>query len=237
MAQRFLGFALLALAVAVVALIASITPSFQECKASPPTEKSQSAKTQTFHIAESIVGQGTAVNIECVVVSLDENNGLITALATAFLAYITYRLVVGGEKTTRKVNRAYVACGGDFHNRTTRIFDLDVRNDGQTPAFMTAYDDQIASLGQVTLDKVRAVNRDHAHWEDTIPPRGGKTIKTSVMVPHNAAFVFGCVWYRDVWGEAHCSRFILNVRYDPDTAVERTFPDVAGVHRDYDKRT
>jgi hypothetical protein len=192
-AQRFLGFALLVLAVAIVVVIASITPSFQECKASPPTEKSQSAKTQTLHLAESIVGRETAVNIECVVISLDENNGLITALATAFLAYITYRLVVGGEKTTRKVNRAYFVGGGQIKIIDgKRYFQVEVGNHGQTPARLYEYAVHFATLDEVC--------REHRPFQpstfvDQYPPGEKHTLRatrgTSASLLGVIVFLYG----------------------------------------------
>jgi hypothetical protein len=229
--RQILGWTILTLCAGAAVLALSLTPSFEKCSSNYQTTKGGEQ-------AEEGLRREVKLFIRCEAVSADENNGVITALATALLAYITYRLVVGGEKTTRQVNRAYVACGGDF-NKTTRVFQLGAQNNGQTPAFMTAFDVQTALAGQIGSQSALPVNRNHARWEDTIPPRDprGKTIETRVLVPQNVAFIFGCVWYRDVWGDPHHSRFILSVRHDPTTGVDRTFPDVAGMHRDYDERT
>jgi hypothetical protein len=168
---------------------------------------------------------------------IHENADAIIAVFTIFLVLSTILLwfatrdsVRSAEETSRQVNRAYLACGGDF-DKTTRFFNLEVENNGQTPAFMLDYDVQTAMPGQVGMQRAIQVNRDHQHWKDTIPPRSRKTIGTRVTVPKNVAFVFGCVWYRDVWDKPHSTRFILSVRND------RTWPDATGVHKDYTETT
>lgn len=119
----------------------------------------------------------------------------VIAVATVFLVFSTVLLwlatdnaVRSAEQTSRQVNRAYLACGGPF-DPGTRIFYLDVENNGQTPAYMLDYDVRTAMPGQVGLQSAMQVNRNHQHWEDTIPLRCRKTIETRVTVQKGVAFV------------------------------------------------
>src|SRR5262249_18115990 len=162
---------------------------------------------------------------------------VVLALSTILLWMATSDVVNSAERTSREqldhgreVNRAYLACGGDF-DKATRVFNLDVENNGKTPAFMLDFDVQTAMPGQVGTQRALSVNRNHQHWEDTIPPWGRKSIQTRVSVPQGVAFVYGCVWYMDIWGDQHHSRFVLSVRQN------RTWPDVAGVHTEWTERT
>jgi len=99
-----LGVLLIVGALELLGLMASQTPSYEECYRSEYAKAGAYAENQTqkwFWKA----------HVKCTAVSLDQNNGFITALATLFLAGITGWLVwVAREqsKTTQVQLRAFV---------------------------------------------------------------------------------------------------------------------------------
>jgi hypothetical protein len=113
---------------------------------------------------------------------------------------------------------------------------MDFENNGKTPAFVLSYDVRPAMPGQIGTQSVLPVVENRFPWSDTIPPWGRKSTMTTVHIPRGAAFIYGCVWYQDVWrAETHRSRFILSV----DPLQDRTFSNVnaATVHPEYFERT
>jgi hypothetical protein len=226
-------------------LAASIlSPTYEECAANYQQQTADPEKSNPSPTPNRSLTEKAKVFFHCEGEFLHSNSEAIIAIFTIVLAFSTIFLwiatsdvVSSAEKTSREqlahgreINRAYLAGGGDF-DKTTRIFKLDVENNGKTPAFMLAYDVQTALPGQIGMQRALPVNPDHQHWEDTISPWGRKSIETRIIVANNVASIFGCVWYRDVWGDPHHSRFILSVRQN------RTWPDVTGVHDDYTECT
>jgi hypothetical protein len=231
------GYGLLAI-FAILFSLAPLSPSYKKC--AEEQEKSEPARKSDESGPEFLGRLATwkaFTVVNCEGDFFHNNEGIFTAISTIFIAMFTLtlwrsteRLWGSAEETSRRVNRAYLACGGPY-DPASGIFYLDVENNGQTPAFMLDYDVKTAMPGQVGMQSALRVDRTHQHWEDTIPPRSRKQIETRVKVGTNVAFVFGCVWYRDVWGDPHRTRFILSVNNN------RTWPNVAGVNVEYTEAT
>ncbi len=181
---------------------------------------------------------------------IDENSEVLLMVFTVVLAgatiglwIATHRAVTGADATARDqlahgrdVNRAYLGAGGDFPDKTARFFNMDFENNGKTPAFILSFDVHPAMPGQVSTQSALTVTEGQHPWSDTIPPWGRKSRMTTVHIPRGAAFVYGCVWYQDVWRtETRRSRFILSV----DPLQDRTLSNVnaATVHPEYFERT
>jgi len=140
-----------------------------------------------------------------------------------------------------RTERAYVTGGGDFENRLgTEYFRLDVENHGKSPAFMTSYDLQFAKLADLRNEHphIRDVCENRYRHIDGLSPLGArKVVRTSVSNPPGCDVVFGAVWYEDIFGDAHYSRFILRiatVRDIPNEGLTRL--DIEGVSPRYWER-
>ena len=108
-----------------------------------------------------------------------------------------------------------------------RLFRFEVGNLGKTPAFMYEYALQFATLDEVC--------RTHIPFEphtfvDQFPPgeRNRPTDAPIRITRSEADVAFGAVWYRDIWGESHYSRFILRI-----AANGQTHSNVPGVDSAY----
>jgi hypothetical protein len=70
---------------------------------------------------------------------------------------------------------------------------------------------------------------------DGISPQGArKIIRTQILKPLDDDVVFGAVWYEDIFGKPHYSRFLLRIAHWRDIRGEGlTRLDVEGVSSDY----
>jgi len=216
-------------------------PSYEECYASyekqyTAPEKASSepevARTFTDRVKAFVFCEGEFAHA---------NEGVITALATAFIAAFTITLWAIAWKQlshAREVDRAYLTGGGDIDKNATGqdIFRLDIENIGRTAAFVTKYHVQFSTKAQIK--KFRPFKPSHIH-DDRLAPAGGdkdssvrKGIKTPVRKPPNPDFVYGAVWYKDIWRRTHYFRFILRIHPDGHTRT-----DIEGLDQRYRKWT
>lgn len=152
------------------------------------------------------------------------------------------------DDDTRLIERAYLTTGGDFENTSSddlnpladpppgrEFFRLDIENHGKTAGFITAFDIRFGddTLTLQTAD-IQPVSPSRRHIDGISPNGARKEIPTQIEKPPGATLVFGAVWYRDIFGAAHCSRFILRIadtRDIPGHGLTRL--DIPGVHGDY----
>jgi hypothetical protein len=166
---------------------------------------------------------------------------VVSALAAAASAGIAGTLLVLNRTQAahaRTSDRAYVSGGGDIVERDGKqFFRFDIENHGKTPAFTVAYDVQFAKLAELQAEfpKARDVCKKHLHAEGVSPTGARKEIFTYIErknVGDDA--VFGAVWYEDVWGDPHLSRFVLRIAEKRDIEGEGlTRLDVGRVSDDY----
>lgn len=158
--------------------------------------------------------------------------------ATQTDAMVRYMLdgipaLVNGDNVA---DRAWLTAGGDFESKTgTELFRLDIENHGKTAAFLLGYDVQTARLAELAGKALaRKVACRHRHIDGISPDGARKQIPTGIGKPPDADVVFGAVWYRDVWGQEHVSRFLLRIaatRDIPNHGLTRL--DAEGVSADY----
>jgi hypothetical protein len=157
------------------------------------------------------------------------------------LWWVTYGIARDANKSAKtliSMERPYVTGGGDFENETGKeLYRLDVENHGKTPAFMIAYDLQFAKLEELRKEypAARSVRLKHYRHIDGLSPQGArKVIRTKIEKTQGDDAVYGAVWYEDIWGDEHFSRFILRIAETRDIPKEGlTRLDVKCVSRDY----
>ena len=173
---------------------------------------------------------------------LDAHEGALTFVATAFIGVFTWVIACVNRRQlrhARRVDRAYVTGGGDIwtdEKTGKQYFRLDIENHGQTPAFVRAYDVRFAKLTDLQDEFPTVRNVKKRPLVDGVSPQGGRRkIFTKIereKLSDDA--VFGAVWYEDVWGDEHPSRFILRIAETNDIKGEGlTRLDVRGVGKDY----
>lgn len=136
---------------------------------------------------------------------LDVLGSVVTAVATAVIAYFTRTLWRTNENQlahARTSDRAYLTGGGDIEDRDSRqFFRFDVENHGKTPAFTIAYDVQFAKLEELRREypKAREVCKRHPHIDGISPTGARKEIYTDIRRTLDEDAVYGAVWYYDIW--------------------------------------
>lgn len=172
---------------------------------------------------------------------LGSGSAVVSAIAAAASAYVATIVMLGNQKTSkhaRASDRAYLSGGGDIVDRDGKqFFRFDVENHGKTPAFTVAFDVQFGKLSDLQKEypKARDVCKNHPHRDGVSPTGARKKIYTDIerKDPNDDA-VYGAVWYEDVWGEPHMSRFILRIAKTRDIEGEGlTRLDVSRVSKDY----
>lgn len=159
---------------------------------------------------------------------LDSINGVITAVATAFLAYITAKLAdLGREQseTTRAQLRAYIFVD------EARLENVDIgqqprfvariKNFGQTPAYGFTHSVSIG-LFAVPLVELPPPMRQAGDPENSIGPGGSLAASVSYTGPPiapalvqvieagtSAFFVAGEIHYRDCFGRPQHTKYCL----------------------------
>jgi hypothetical protein len=153
---------------------------------------------------------------------LKMHDGVITAIGTAVIGLFTVVLgVVAWFQYwhARDVDRAYVTAGGDLARDAANriVFRLEVENIGRSAAIVTSYDVKFGHFASVRLPAkaLDVVERANVH-DDRLGPAGTgrsdfKVIETPVLLNGSEDIVYGAVWYRDIWGQPHRSRFILRI--------------------------
>jgi hypothetical protein len=172
---------------------------------------------------------------------LSSSSVVVSAIAAAASAFVASTVLLINRKQSvhaRASDRAYVSGGGDVVDRDGKqFFRFDVENHGKTPAFTVAYDVHFAKLAELQKEfpKARDVCRNHPHVDGVSPTGARKKIFTEIERKDvNDDVVFGAVWYEDVWGDPHFSRFILRIAEKRNIEGEGlTRLDVRGVSKDY----
>jgi len=180
--------------------------------------------------------------------SVDADQSPLAAAAACVLAAITFglaiftgllwrspsNLVASAEKTAREqlthardVERAYLNGGGGITVQPGgNLFRIEVSNYGKTPAELTWYCVEFATLAQVRASLL-PVHQTDRHWDPIAPGTASKLLNTR-SIPVHAQVVYGAFWYRDIWREReHKSRFILTI------LPNNTLSNVTGVDRGY----
>jgi len=233
--RLFLALSLVFLGVAIFAWLATFTDSYEGCRTvdHPRAGETKSAKSDQW------------IFLHCEGNAIDANSGTITAVATIFLALITYMLVGLGRvqsNTTRAELRAYVfpqvAKLEKFSLTEPIAVTVVWKNAGHTPAKV------FQTHGGVFVGSFPLKN--DAHFEDESPTEpqptgrhsksalfpGGEVsivysaekvlshpdVQKEVVEKRAAIYVVGRAFYQDVFGDDHTS-VICNF-IDPDDAVE-----------------
>jgi hypothetical protein len=171
---------------------------------------------------------------------LHANEGAITALATVVIGVFTFTLWFTARnqlRHTRKIERAYLTCGGDYtrdlkgaivlNPAGKRMFQVHVGNYGKTPAFVSDYDVHFAKLDDLRPEAfARPVSPSRRH-EDRLAPGGHTKVIIDIEIPGNEDVVYGAFWYQDIWKKDHTFRFLLRL------GEIRTLSNVIDVHEDY----
>jgi hypothetical protein len=167
------------------------------------------------------------------------------AYFTLFLVFGTFALWWATSDIARDANQSsemlvnmeapYVTGGGDFESVGGRwFFRLDVENHGKTPAFMTGYDLQFATLAEVKKE-LKEVKENFRHMDGISAHGKRKIIRTERERCYGADMVYGAIFYQDVFKDRYCSRFLLRVapwldipkegltRLDVDTGVSSKY--------------
>jgi hypothetical protein len=115
---------------------------------------------------------------------------------------------------SRAADRAYLTGGGDVTEQDgEQFFRLDVENHGKTPAQLIAYDVRFAKLAELQAEfpTARRVRKRFPNVDGISPTGARKKIYTDVKREAAADAVYGAIWYKDIWGKGHRSRFVLRI--------------------------
>lgn len=233
-ARLFLASSVAALALAILAWLGTFTDSYESC---------QSANRQR-DAQKQIRKSNEWKFLQCEGNTVDSNNGTITAIGTALLAWITYMLVSLGRdqsKTTRAELRAYVfpriAKLEKFSLTEPIVVTAAWKNAGHTPARLFETHGGIF-VGSLPLE-------DDAHFEDKAPNEPELTgrhsksalfpgvevaidyespkalsdlgVQEAIVKGRVAIYVVGRAFYRDIFDIDRSSLFCAFI--DPDDAA------------------
>lgn len=134
---------------------------------------------------------------------------------------VAEKALIGSTKATEmlaSMERPYVTSGGDLKwHAGKELFELHVENHGKTPTRMTAFDLRFAKLEDLKNEAAARPVHKRYRYIDGISPLGKrKEIPTQIPRPPDVDVIYGAVWYEDIWGDEHCSRFILRISASPD---------------------
>jgi hypothetical protein len=146
-------------------------------------------------------------------------------IATLVLAFLTVGLVVvgacairRGEQSTKKIERAYLAGGGDcmrdkkgrpIIKKGQKQFRMQLGNHGKTPAYLFAYEIKFCTQNDVKGSRPDLPKCVHV---DQYPPEERfRHVKDFPIAPDRADVVYGAFHYRDIWRREWYSRFILRI--------------------------
>lgn len=164
---------------------------------------------------------------------LEDHSGTITAIATALLAYITWKLVSLGrdqEQTNKQQLRAYVLMRAnsirDICIGSHPVVEVEVMNYGRTPA-----NNFRVNIGPLVFDEFANASSlpalqpidDRVGGREVLGPGGPRTLTFRLNVAMDAAriaqltarthaiFAYGEIHYRDVFERKHTTNFRLFV--------------------------
>jgi hypothetical protein len=144
--------------------------------------------------------------VTCSLKLVNERNGFFSAIAALVVACFTITLWVTNSsqlRHARDVDRAYLTGGGDSYTDAAgnMLWRLDVENIGRTAAFLSHYEVQFATVAEAKIEK-----RVHERYrlDDRLAPAGdspstAKQFKTTIPFQAGKGFVYGAVWYTDIW--------------------------------------
>lgn len=155
----------------------------------------------------------------------------LLVVVTLVLAFFTYKLwrstndlVTKTEKSTRALERAYVHAGGHFPGNVDK-FQGDVGNYGRTSAFVSRICMEVRSRDNGVPPIPVYTNRVYfgLNLYPGQPPVGARVQvnKRGISNP----FVYGRVWYKDVFGDRHSEGFIYVVNSDGTTVAMENAPE------------
>jgi hypothetical protein len=163
-------------------------------------------------------------------------HAVITALATAVIAYFTYTLWRANQEQTkrhREVERAYISGGGPLDRNDPNKFLFTVNNYGKTPGVLLQYTVAFCPLNAISaIPAYDASDHRRTTCNERIAPGGIRETRTisSISIPSlpRPLLVYGRCWFEDIWKEIHTSGFVLVIDAD------RTHGHVpAGISRAY----
>jgi len=165
--------------------------------------------------------------------TIDPWSVLITAIATAVVAYFTWTIKTISNRQlayTRPIERAYMSAGGFWERQSftttsptghpvtgwtyTDNFELHINNHGKTPGRLLeiAVDFCDASAIPLIPNYTRRTNLDFIGPSTQSRPYGGFAVPKNLVNP----VVYGRLWYRDIFSEEiHSSGFIQGLSRDP----------------------
>jgi hypothetical protein len=157
----------------------------------------------------------------CLSVFVDQNEGVITALATLMIAVFTLTLWWSNRtqvKHMREVERAYIWGGGPL--ATSKALQLTVNNYGKTPGLLTEYAVGFCSRTNIPPTPQYNIRERFHDWIPPIPEmiRPIRIIEFTQPDP----LIYGRFWFRDVWGADHSIGFVLVTITDPHTGQAGT---------------
>jgi hypothetical protein len=171
--------------------------------------------------------------VTCSLKLIDTHNGFFSAIAALVVACFTITLWLTNSsqlRHAREVDRAYLTGGGDSYTDAAGniLWRLDVENIGRSAAFLSHYEVQFATIAEAGSE--RDVQKRY-RLDDRLAPAGdspstAKKFKTTIPFQAGKGFVYGAVWYTDIWRKPHRFRFILGIMTNghSDTDIEGTHP-------------
>lgn len=234
-----IGVAIILVGIAAGAWGSTFLSSYEECDASYDKRYANPDNADAQHMSERTTLKEVRAFFFCEGEVLHQNDGIITAFATLVIAGFTFTLWRTNSQQlihARKVDRAYFAGGGECVRDVARgkfipdangnkQFRFEVGNHGKTPAYMYGYEiDFCTQIEAVGKPRPNIAWREH---NDQFPP-GQTSRPTGPLIPITRGaddVAFGAVFYRDVWGDEHFTRFILRI----DPVSGQTFSDMRNV--------
>jgi hypothetical protein len=146
--------------------------------------------------------------------------GIVLAIIVAVLIYLQYREM---QLTRIMDERAWVAISDVKCSQMNTIeeFDLTYKNTGKTPAINTQI--QVISTGFLKdIPKKDAMPNPQLSSALVAPDGTGFTdIKQPVLAVEAVGtfYLYGTIWYDDIFGKHHWSQFCFYVRCDTNTIV------------------
>lgn len=189
------------------------SPSFATCISEHQANYAGQTEIEGLsHIFGSLFRRIVAVR--CTGVFIAKNDGVITALATAVIALLTWVLWKANQdqlRHTKDIERAYISGGGPTDEQDRSIFILTVNNYGKTPGILTGYAVGFCPRAAIPAGVIfNAIPK--ASFHDRIPPVAGLTRGLdSARIPDDIPdpLIYGRFWFDDIWGDSHESGFVL----------------------------
>ncbi len=173
--------------------------------------------------------------------SLQRYNGAVTAVATVFIFIFTATIWCTARsqlKHTRQIERAYLSAMGPSAAKDgiPQFYRLEVSNNGKTPATLLQIAVEIQSLGKIQQGpKYLVPGYKRTPYRRVFYPGERDTKLSGHSVPPgiDEPFVYGRLWYSDIWGEKHIHSFLLKME-PGGTTVQVDAPNIPGEYYRWD---